>query len=95
MIEAVSTNKLFHQVLVNMPTETQMKVDWSFDIATAIDQALQRKGMTQKELAERVGTSPASVHSWLGGTHNFTLSTLAKISSVLGISLISVTKQKK
>jgi ribosome-binding protein aMBF1 (putative translation factor) len=92
MIEAVSTNKLFHQVLGNMPKETKMKVDWSFDIATAIDQALQSKGMSQKELAVRVGTSPASVHSWLGGTHNFTLSTLARISAVLDVPLISVVK---
>ena len=92
MIEATSTNKLFHQVLDNIPTETKTRVDWSFDIATAIDKALQRKGMTQKELAQVLGTSPAAVSRWLGGTHNFTLSTLARISSVLGISLIEITK---
>ena len=74
------------------PADIKMKVDWSLDISTAIDEALHRKRMTQKELAARLGTSPASVHSWLGGTHNFTLSTLARISAVLGVPLISVPK---
>ena len=92
MIEAASTNKLFHQVLDDMPKDLRMRVDWSFDIATAIDEALKRKGMTQKELAHQLGTSEPAVSRWLGGTHNFTLSTLARISAVLGIPLISVVK---
>ena len=57
-----------------------------------IDDALKANGMTQKELAERIGTSAAAVSRWLGGGHNFTLSTLAKISAVLGVPLISVAK---
>jgi len=46
--------------------------------------------MTQKELAKRLGTSAAAVSRWLGGGHNFTLSTLARISVVLDVPLISV-----
>lgn len=59
-------------------------------ISDAIDAALQKQGITKKELAERTGTSCAAVSRWLSGGHNFTLSTLAKIQAVLGVQLISV-----
>ncbi len=48
---------------------------------------------TPKDLrqhAQRLGTSAAAVSRWLGGGHNFTLSTLARISVVLDVPLISV-----
>jgi transcriptional regulator with XRE-family HTH domain len=47
--------------------------------------------MTQKDFAKQIGRSEAEVSRWVGGTHNFTLATLAKISTVLEIPLISVT----
>lgn len=71
-----------------------MKVDWSLDISTAIDDALKAKGMTRKEFALALGTSAAVVSRWLSGTHNFKLSTLARISAVLGVPLINITKSK-
>jgi transcriptional regulator with XRE-family HTH domain len=67
-------------------------MEWSFHIADEIDDALKAKGMTQKELASALGTSAAAVSRWMGGGHNFTLSTLARISAVLGVPLISVVK---
>ncbi|MBR2105186.1 MAG: helix-turn-helix transcriptional regulator [Bacteroidales bacterium] len=92
MKHAAETERLFLKVTDETPDEIKMKVDWSLDISTAIDNALRKKRMTKRELAARLGTSPASVHSWLGGCHNFTLSTLARISAVLGVPLISVAK---
>ena len=47
-------------------------------------------GMSQKDFARMVGKTETEVSRWLGGTHNFTLKTIAKISSVLGCNLISV-----
>ncbi len=92
MKHAEETERLFLKVADETPEEIKLKVDWSLDISTAIDNAMHDKRMTQKELAHRLGTSPAAVNSWLGGNHNFTLSTLARISTVLGIPLITVTK---
>ena len=46
--------------------------------------------MTQKEFAQQVSRSEAEVCRWVGGTHNFTLATLAKISAALGVPLITV-----
>lgn len=94
MNHAADTERLFLRLTDETPNEIKMKVDWSLEISTAIFNALRQKKMTQKELAERLGTSAAAVHSWLGGNHNFTLSTLARISAELGVPLITVTKQQ-
>ena len=59
---------------------------------TRLRQLRKGRNMTQKELANRLGTSAAAVSRWLGGGHNFTLSTLAKISTELGMPLISVSR---
>ena len=92
MRQDVSGAKHFREALKATPPEIRQQMEWSFRIADQIDDALKAKGMTQKELASRLGTSAAAVSRWLGGGHNFTLSTLAKISVVLGVSLITVAK---
>ena len=83
---------LFQQVLDETPKEIRQQVEWSYDIADKLDAKLHQLGVSQKEFARRVGTSEAAVSKWLGGGHNFTLSTLAKISSVLGEPIISIAR---
>ena len=46
--------------------------------------------MTNKEFAKLVGKTEAEVSRWLGGTHNFTLKTIARISAALGCEIIKV-----
>ena len=84
--------KHFREAVENTPQDLRQQMEWSFHIADEIDDALKAKGMTQKELANRLGTSAAAVSRWLSGGHNFTLSTLAKISTELGMPLISVSR---
>ncbi len=90
MKHAVETEQLFQQVLDETPKAVKLQVEWSYDIADHIDSVLKRKSMTQKEFAKLVGTSEAAVSHWIGGGHNFTISTLAKISAALGEPIISV-----
>ncbi len=73
------------------PQDVKQRIDWSFQIADKIDSVLKERGITQKEFAKQIGRSEAEVCRWVGGTHNFTLATLAKISSALGVPLIHVT----
>lgn len=82
------TQQLFHQVIDETPEHIKIQVDLSFQIADRIDALLKQKGISQKELAKLTQTSEAAVSRWLSGTHNFTLSTLAKISAVLGENII-------
>lgn len=85
-----TTDVLFDECLATVPDDVKMELDMSFALANKIDAALKEKNITQKELAERMGNTEAEVSRWLGGTHNFTLRTIAKISNALGIALINI-----
>lgn len=82
--------QLFHQILDETPESIKTEIDLSFAVADRIDALLKKKGMTQKELARLTHTSEAAVCKWLGGTHNFTFSTIGKISAALGAPIINV-----
>ena len=85
-----ATELLFNQVFDETPPEIKQEVEWSYSIADKIYETFRRKGLSQKEFARLVGTSEAAVSKWIGGGHNFTISTLAKISRVLGVDMIKV-----
>ena len=82
--------QLFHQILDETPESLKAEIDLSFAVADRIDTLLKRKCMTQKELARLTHTSEAAVSKWLSGTHNFTFSTIGKISAALGAPIINV-----
>lgn len=85
-----ATMTLFNESLAKVPDDLRMEISWSFAISDKIAEALEKQGMTQKMLAKKMGKSETEVSRWLSGTHNFTLKTLSKISSVLGVNLIAV-----
>lgn len=58
-------------------------------IAGEISMRRQELGLSQKELADRLGVSQGLVSRWERGESNFSLSTLVRISSVLGLSMQS------
>lgn len=82
--------RFFIETLSKVPPKTDKQISWSMAISDVISEALDSKGMTQKEFAKLIGKTETEVSRWLGGTHNFTLSTLAKISSTLDLDLIKV-----
>ncbi len=59
-------------------------------IATRIAQTLKAKGMTQKELAGKLGVSPQALTRIMKGRQNLTLQSIRKIEKVLDISLITI-----
>lgn len=85
-----TTSSLFQESLANVPNDVKMELDMSFAIADKIDAALREQHLSQKQFALKMGKTEAEVSRWLGGTHNFTLRTIAKISNALGISLLKV-----
>lgn len=78
----------FTDALKAIPEDIKKQVDWSMSVSDAIARTLSERGMSQKDFARLMGKTETEVSRWLGGTHNFTLSTLAKISVCLGIDLI-------
>lgn len=85
-----TTALLFDECLANIPNDVKIELDMSFAIADKIDTILKEKNISQKELAKLMGKTEAEISRWLGGTHNFTLRTIAKISNALGINLINI-----
>lgn len=90
MRQATNAAKLFDQIVSETPPQMKKQLDMSFAIADKLDATLKERGMTQKEFAKMIGHSEAEVSRWLSGTHNFTLSTLANISVVLNINLLTI-----
>ena len=65
-------------------------MNWSAGIIDKIDHILKRDGITQRELAKRIGCNETQITRWTRGFPNFTLSSLAKLSEALGEPLINV-----
>ncbi len=85
-----STATFFDECLAQVPNDVKLELDMSFALADKIDAILKSKNISQRELAKRMGKTEAEVSRWLGGTHNFTLRTIAKISDALGIKLVKI-----
>lgn len=90
MKQDLEGRKLFRQIVDETPAELKTQLRFSDSIAEKLDNLLKERGMSQRELAKNTGKTEAEVSRWLGGTHNFTLRTLAKISTALGEDLITV-----
>jgi transcriptional regulator with XRE-family HTH domain len=64
-------------------------------IAIKILSTLRTHGISQKELAEKMGVSPQMVNKIVKGSENLTLETISKIEVALGIHLIETAETLK
>ncbi|MNY08984.1 helix-turn-helix protein [compost metagenome] len=86
----IMRSKIAKQILDETPEETRIFVRQYTDIVVRINQLLEKKGYTQKDLAEKMNKKPSEINKWLKGTHNLTLKTLAKLEAELGEPIISI-----
>lgn len=82
--------ELLRQIIDETPKDLKKQLQYSDAIAMKLDGMLKQRNMSQRDLARSTGKTEAEVSRWLGGTHNFTLRTLAKISIVLGEDVVCV-----
>lgn len=82
----------FDDMLSNVPQSVKDEIDMSVAIADKLDRLIKSRDMSKKEFAEAFGCRPSEVSKWLSGQQNFTLRTLAKLSSFFGEPLIVVNK---
>ena len=88
----MKANKILNGIRKDISPEMKQQVELSVAIANRIYEILNIKGMTQKDLAQRLGKTETEVSRWLSGTHNLTLSTICKISAALGEDIVTVPK---
>ena len=62
---------------------------------TILKQALEKCGMTQKELADIIHVTPQAVSKWIKGESRPSVDNVIEINKVLGIDLIRETTRKK
>jgi len=86
-------NKSFRDCIAAISKDRMAEFELSFSIAERIVEVLKQKGMTRRDLANRLGKRESEISKWLTGRHNFTISTLSHISSALGQDIIMVTRQ--
>ncbi len=59
-------------------------------VSNRIYELMQEKGLSKAEFARSIGKRTCEVTKWLSGQYNFTLATLAMLSSFFGQPIISV-----
>lgn len=82
----------FEDKLAAVSPAIRAEIQLSAAIIDRIDALLKEKGMTQRELARKLGRSEAVVSRWTTGFPNLTLKSIAEISIALGEPLIQVTE---
>lgn len=65
-------------------------LQFSATIALKIRKLLRQQGLTQADLASRLGVTPPQVSKLLSGKINFELKTLVSIQQALGMPIIEV-----
>ena len=82
------------EIRSNIPPEMKLQMEMSVAIANRIYEMLDARGMTQKDLARKLGKTETEVSRWLSGTHNMTLSTICKISTALEADVVKVAENE-
>lgn len=85
-----TANINLQDIFKEIPKEKREETRLSFAISNKLDALMKERGLNRKQLAEAIGKRPNEVTRWLSGEHNFTISTLAMLSSFFGKSIISV-----
>lgn len=86
-------SKVAEQMMAKMPQDVKIFVDKYADIVVRVNQLLKEKNFTQKDLAEKMEKNPSEISKWLGGNHNFTLKSIAKLEAELGETILYVPKR--
>ncbi|MDE6632504.1 MAG: helix-turn-helix transcriptional regulator [Muribaculaceae bacterium] len=78
------------ELLGDITPEERAEARLSFQISNRLDFLMQEKGLSKKQLADAIGKRPSEITRWLSGEHNFTISTLAMLSTFFGQPTITV-----
>lgn len=84
------TEKSLDEMLGPIPDSLQQEIDLTFAISDRIYALMKERGLSKKQFADLLGKRPCEVTKWLSGQHNFTISTIAMLSSFFGKPIITV-----
>ncbi len=77
-------------MLGDIPEGIKKETELSFEISDRIFELMKERGLTKKQFADALGRRPSEITKWLSGQHNFTIATLAMLSSFFGQPIVTV-----
>lgn len=84
------TDRSLEEMLGAIPEPVMKETELSFEISDRIFRLMSERGLSKKQFADALGKRPSEVTKWLSGQHNFTIATLAMLSSFFGQPIITV-----
>ena len=87
IIEKMNNAKESSWLSEHLTPEESIIAKYIAHIAATLQRQRKAKGLTQLELSKMLGVSQVMVSRWENGEENFTVATLVKISSALGLEL--------
>ena len=85
-----NANIPLQEIFDEIPREKREETRLSFAISYRIATLMRQRGLNRKQLAEALGKRPNEITRWLSGEHNFTLATIAKLSTFFGNPIVDV-----
>ena len=76
-------NALSKDIMVSTEPINVRRIETRVLVAKMLHDYLRIRGITQQELASKMGKLPSEVSKWLSGNHNFTIDTLSDIGYYL------------
>jgi len=80
------------RILDETPEEIHRWVDKHTNMVVRMHQLLEKSGMTQKQLAEKMHKRPSEISRWFSGRHNMTFDTLLKLEAALGGPIVEIVR---
>lgn len=80
----------YNRIVASIQDNIHREVDMEMAVSNRIYDLMTQKGLSKAEFARLIGKRPCEITKWLSGQHNFTLSTLAMLSSFFGKPIITV-----
>lgn len=80
----------YNGIVASIPKEVHAEVDMEMALSDRIYSLMKARGLSKAEFARSIGKRPCEVTKWLSGQHNFTIKTLAMLSTFFGESLVCI-----
>lgn len=84
------TVKSLEEMLGPISEPIMKETDLSFEISDRIYELMTERGLSKKQFADALGRRPSEITKWLSGQHNFTIATLAMLSTFFGQPIVTV-----
>jgi transcriptional regulator with XRE-family HTH domain len=85
-----TTQEMMNQIRAQLAPESKQFIDKNLAISARLQEMLDKQGITQKQLAQRMALKESQVSRWMTGMHNLTLRSLTALEVALDGDVITV-----